>query len=173
MGLPRWLRGKEICLPTQEMQEMQVWSLSRDDLLEKEMPTHSIILAWEMPWTEEPGGLQPMGSQRVRHGRTTEHCLRCPRRLGLLTKEWKQDMKEASSLPWKLKQYSQRSRHGNNLRAPNTEDGREKVACTPVANEGKLSLQLYPEEPHRLHIIKVVSAAQLFSRKEPTLCCCK
>ena len=81
MGLPRWLSGKEICLPTQETQEMQVPSLSRDDLLEKEMPTHYIILAWEIPWTEEPGGLQPIGSQRVRHGGATEHYLRCPRRL--------------------------------------------------------------------------------------------
>ena len=39
----------------------------REDLLEKEMATHSSILAWESPWTEEPGGLQSMGSQRVGH----------------------------------------------------------------------------------------------------------
>ena len=43
------------------MQEMQVRSLSWDDLLEEEMATHSSILAWELPWTEEPGGLQSMG----------------------------------------------------------------------------------------------------------------
>ena len=43
------------------MQEMQVRSLSWDDLLEEEMATHSSILAWEIPWTEEPGGLQSMG----------------------------------------------------------------------------------------------------------------
>ena len=49
-----WLRGKRICLP---MQETQVQSLGREDLLEKEMATHSGILAWETPWTEEPGGL--------------------------------------------------------------------------------------------------------------------
>ena len=48
-------------------QEMQVQSLGREDSLEKEMATHSSILAWEIPWTEEPGGLQSMGSQRVRH----------------------------------------------------------------------------------------------------------
>ena len=41
-------------------------SLGWEDPLEKEMATHSSILAWEIPWTEEPGGLQPMGSQRVR-----------------------------------------------------------------------------------------------------------
>ena len=57
-------------LPVQEMQEMQetqVPSLGWKDLLEKEMATHSSILAWRIPWTEEPGGLQSMGSQRVRH----------------------------------------------------------------------------------------------------------
>ena len=43
------------------MQETQVQSLGREDLLEKEMATHSSILAWEIPWTEEPGGLQSMG----------------------------------------------------------------------------------------------------------------
>ena len=40
------------------MQETWVWSLSQKDPLEKEMATHSSILAWEIPWTEEPGGLQ-------------------------------------------------------------------------------------------------------------------
>ena len=47
------------------MQESRVQSLGREDLLEKEMATHSSILAWEIPWTEEPGRLQSMGSQRV------------------------------------------------------------------------------------------------------------
>ena len=53
------------CLPT--MQETWVQSLSQEDLLEKEMATHSSILARKIPWTEEPGGLQSMGSQRIRH----------------------------------------------------------------------------------------------------------
>ena len=48
-------------------QETWVPSLGQEDLLEKEMATHSGILAWRIPWTEEPGGLQPMGLQRVRH----------------------------------------------------------------------------------------------------------
>ena len=43
------------------MQETQIWSLGWEDPLEKEMATHSSILAWEIPWTEEPGGLQFMG----------------------------------------------------------------------------------------------------------------
>ena len=54
------------------MQETQVHSLDREDPLEKEMATHSSILAWEIPWTEEPGGLQSIGSQRVRHDWVTE-----------------------------------------------------------------------------------------------------
>ena len=45
------------------MQEMQVQSLGQEDLLEKEMASHSSILAWEISWIEEPGGLQPMGLQ--------------------------------------------------------------------------------------------------------------
>ena len=49
------------------MQETQVQSLGWEDPLEKEMATHSSILAWRIPWTEEPGGLQSRGSQRVRH----------------------------------------------------------------------------------------------------------
>ena len=46
---------------------MQVQSLGWEDPLEEGMATHSRILAWRIPWTEEPGGLQSMGSQRVRH----------------------------------------------------------------------------------------------------------
>ena len=48
------------------MQETQVRNLGQEDPLEKEMATHSSILAWEIPWTEEPRGLQPMGSQESR-----------------------------------------------------------------------------------------------------------
>ena len=48
-------------------QETQAQSLDREDPLEEEMATHSSILAWEIPWIEEPGGLQSMGSQRVGH----------------------------------------------------------------------------------------------------------
>ena len=54
-------------LPMQETEEMQVGSLGGEDALEKEMATHSSILAWRIPWTEEAGGLQSMGSQRVGH----------------------------------------------------------------------------------------------------------
>ena len=49
------------------MQETHVQSLGQEDPLEKEMATHSSILAWEIPWTEEPGGLQSMGPKRAGH----------------------------------------------------------------------------------------------------------
>ena len=49
------------------MQETRVQSLGREDTLEKETATHSSILAWKIPWTEEPGRQQSMGSQRVGH----------------------------------------------------------------------------------------------------------
>ena len=54
------------------MQEMQVRSLGQADSLEKEMATHSSILAWEISWTEESGRLQSMGSQRVGHDLVTK-----------------------------------------------------------------------------------------------------
>ena len=62
----------------QKPQEMQVWSLGWEDPLKEEMATHSsILLSWRIPWTEEPGGLQSMGSHRVRHdwnSCTPENC---------------------------------------------------------------------------------------------------
>ena len=56
------------------IQETWVWSLGREDPLEKQMTTHSSILPGESPWTEEPGGLQSMGSQRVGHDWATNTC---------------------------------------------------------------------------------------------------
>ena len=57
----------------QETQEMWVWSLGQEDPLEKEIATHSSIFAWRIPWTGEPGRLQSMGLQRVRHNWATRH----------------------------------------------------------------------------------------------------
>ena len=54
------------------MQEMQVGSPGWEDPLEKGMATHSSILAWKIPWTEEPGGLQSMGPQKVGHNLASE-----------------------------------------------------------------------------------------------------
>ena len=55
------------------MQETRVQTLGQEDPLEQEMATHSSLLAWKIPWTEWPGGLQSMGSQRVKHDWATEH----------------------------------------------------------------------------------------------------
>ena len=74
IGFPRWFSGKE-GLPSlvaqrlkrlPPMQETRVQSLGQEDPLEKEMATHSHVLAWRIPWMEEPGRLQSMGWQIVR-----------------------------------------------------------------------------------------------------------
>ena len=73
-GLPRCPSGEE-CLPTQEAQEMQVQSLGGKDPLEKEMATHPSNLAWRIPQTKEPGGLQSTGSQSQTHHSLAEPTL--------------------------------------------------------------------------------------------------
>ena len=73
MQLPSSLRCKQdfpvaqIVKNLPVMQETRVQSLGWEDLLEKGMAIHSTVLAWRIPWAEKPGGLQSMGSQRVRH----------------------------------------------------------------------------------------------------------
>ena len=64
--LPQWLSGKESSCQSGRRRR-QVQSLSQEDPLEEGVATHSIILAWTIPWSEEPGGLQSMGLQRVGH----------------------------------------------------------------------------------------------------------
>ena len=59
--------GGSVVKSLSAMQETQVRFLGWEDLLEEEMATHFSILAWRIPWTEEPGGRQSMGSQRVGH----------------------------------------------------------------------------------------------------------
>ena len=54
------------------MQEKWIWSLGQEDPLDEEMATHSSILAWRTPWTEEPGGLEFMESQKVGHNLATK-----------------------------------------------------------------------------------------------------
>ena len=65
MGVKTSLVAQIVKLPT--MWETWVQSLGWEDLLEKEMTTHSSTLAWKIPWMEEPGRLQSMGSQRIGH----------------------------------------------------------------------------------------------------------
>ena len=67
LGLPRWLSGKESSCQCRKHRRHGFDSLSRENPLEEEMATQSSILAWKIPWTEESGGLQSIGSQRVRH----------------------------------------------------------------------------------------------------------
>ena len=80
-GHPRWLSGKESPPPRQEMQETQVPSLGREDSPLKETAARSSILAWRIPWTEEPAGLQSTGSQEsdmTKHTeRSTRMCFCC------------------------------------------------------------------------------------------------
>ena len=71
LNLPASLVAQSVKNPP-AMQEMQVRSLSQEDLLEKEMATHSSILAWESPWTEETGRLQFVGLARVEHDWVTK-----------------------------------------------------------------------------------------------------
>ena len=70
-GLPRWHSDRESACQCRRHREIQVRSLDQEDPLEKGMATHSSILAWRIPWTEEPGG-QSMGSQTVRHDLATK-----------------------------------------------------------------------------------------------------
>ena len=73
-GSPWWLRWQRIHLP---MQERRVGSLGQKDPLEKDMAICSHILAWGTPWTQEPGGLQSMGSQRVRPNLSSKQTTLC------------------------------------------------------------------------------------------------
>ena len=66
-GLPGGASGKELTCQCRRHKEIHVQSLGQEDPLEEGMVTHSSITAWRIPWTEEPGGLQSIGWQRVRH----------------------------------------------------------------------------------------------------------
>ena len=67
MGFPGSASGKELACQCRKHNETWVQSLGWEDPLEEEMALHSSILAWEIPWTEEPGKLHSIGLQRVRH----------------------------------------------------------------------------------------------------------
>ena len=67
LGNSKSLEGGSVVKNLPAMQEMRAQSLGQEDPLEVGMATHSSVLAWRIPWTEEPGGLQSMGLQRVRH----------------------------------------------------------------------------------------------------------
>ena len=67
LSVERASLGVQMVKSSPAMQETWVWSLGQEDPLEEEMATHSSIFAWRIPWTEETGSLQSMGSQRVGH----------------------------------------------------------------------------------------------------------
>ena len=69
--------GAQIVKNPPTMQETWVWSLGWKDPLEEDKATHSSILAWRISWTEEPGGLQSKGSQRIGHDWATKHSIQC------------------------------------------------------------------------------------------------
>ena len=74
----KYCRATQVAKPVKNLPAMQrtwVWSLCQGDILEKEMTTHSNILDWEIPWTEEPTGLHFIGLQRVGHGWLTNSTL--------------------------------------------------------------------------------------------------
>ena len=83
----RW----RIFLPTQET---WVWSLGWEDPLEEEIATNSSILAWKIPWTEEPGGLQSMGSWRVGHDWVAEHWALSERKIKETFIVWRNEWKK-------------------------------------------------------------------------------
>ena len=66
MGLPQWLSGREFTCSAGVAGDSGL-ILGQEDALQEGMATHSCILVWRIPWTEEPGGLQSMRSQTVRH----------------------------------------------------------------------------------------------------------
>ena len=84
------------------MQETQVQFLGREDPLEKEMATHSRILDREIPWTEEPGGPQSTGSQRVGHDLVTEHYTLCAQHRA---EKWETKSKGSSSLSYEHREH--------------------------------------------------------------------
>ena len=71
IGLPGWLSSEEPTCQCWRRTETRVPSLGGEDPLEEEMATRSSILAWTIPWTEEPGGIQSVGSQSVGHDLAT------------------------------------------------------------------------------------------------------
>ena len=87
--MAQWFKKeKKILSSIQEPQETWVQSLGWEDPLRKEMATQSSILAWRIPWTQEPVGLQSMGSKRVRHN--------------LVTKQTRHEHMLTETLPWPI-----------------------------------------------------------------------
>ena len=91
-GISQLAQRSGICLPAQEPQETRIWCTGREDLLEEETATHSSVLAWKILWTEEPDGLQSMGSHRVGHDQAYTH-----------KEAWRKEQQDPFQLVWPLK----------------------------------------------------------------------
>ena len=143
------------------MWETWVQSLGRGDPLEKEMVTHSSILAWKIPQTEEPGGLQSMGSQRVGHDWATSLSLSLNPSLNVVFLLWQ--VKQEPSF-WRMLNELEQSHHPHFLPLVNTPTGRlyylqnsvenKNAGRVPVKNQGVNFPFPYPEqkgEPPRSH----------------------
>ena len=83
-GLPRWHSGKESACNAGKRHRFLCW----EDPLKEETATHSSILAWRIPWTGEPGGLQSMGSPRAEHDWAMHACIALTKFLESLDKSW-------------------------------------------------------------------------------------
>ena len=129
MGFPGDSVVKNLCTNAGDT-EICIWSLRQEDPLETEVATHSSILAWEIPWTEEPGGLQSMGLQRVRQDWTIE-----------------QAHTQAISWHWSL-QRRHMTKQGRNGKNPESEALSETVNYEPRGFRSQL------QPVTKLHICK-------------------
>ena len=107
-GFPGGASGEEPACPCRRHNETRIRSLGREDPLEEDMATHSRILAWRIPWTQEPGGLVSMGSQRVghnwgnlAHSIVMRHKTRPLRQQGPWTSSWVRQKWYLASHVWK------------------------------------------------------------------------
>ena len=123
----------------QELQDVWIRSLGWEDPLEEGMATHSSILAWKIPWTEEPGGLQSTGLQRVGHDWTTEHAYHFPQfYIYVLVYDI------CFSLPDLLHLYDRLWVHLHLYRCPNFVPFYGWVAFQTVGHDWATSLSLFP-----------------------------
>ena len=151
----------KICLPIQETQEMWVWSLGQKDPLEEEMATHSSIFAWRIPWTEEPGELQSIGSQRVEHDWVTEHtCISQPikpfRKLPTVISSTPLTLSTASSL------YMQTYIFPKAIRS-------EFLRCIPTKLKAHIIHLCFLQPFSNLHLLKTGQALSMKKLMSPTL----
>ena len=130
------------------MQETWVKSLGWEDPLEEAMTTHSSILARKTPWTEEPGGLQSMGSQRVRHNWTTEHACHDNKMLYVIprvTAPWRREW-QLTTVLLPGESHAQRSRAGYSPWGHKELDTAEQLILTHRVTTRKIPVENAPKK---------------------------